>query len=234
MILISIKQNRENMMLKIIKFIFVNMLLFISAAYAANEVAVPSNEARIWANTKGNELLQTLSLTDVQRKFANLDKMMTEDVNLDYVGKFVIGKYARLMTIEQKQKYHNLFRRYVLSLYKKSNFNFNSEAINFSIESVAEFNKYTNVLCLVDTSKLVNGVKIEKIPVKFKLIRNENNAIQAVDVEISNVSMVIEYRKRFYQMIINEKGDMVAFLEKFEDKVKANEEAAILKLTQPQ
>ena len=221
-------------MLKIIKFVFVWMMFFMPQAFADDVVAVPSSEARQWANTKGNELLQTLSLTDAQQKFDLLDRMMNEDVNLDYVGKFVIGKYARLMNNEQKQKYNDLFHRYALSLYKKSNFNFDSNAINFSIESVTEFNKYTSVTCLVDASKLANGIKIEKIPVKFKLIRGENNNIQAVDVEISNVSMVIEYRKRFYQMIIDEKGDMDAFLEKFEDKVKANEEAVILKITQPQ
>jgi len=221
-------------MLKIIKFVFVWMMFFMPPAFADDVVAVPSSEARQWANTKGNELLQTLSLTDAQQKFDLLDRMMNEDVNLDYVGKFVIGKYARLMNNEQKQKYNDLFHRYALSLYKKSNFNFDSNAINFSIESVTEFNKYTSVTCLVDASKLANGIKIEKIPVKFKLIRGENNNIQAVDVEISNVSMVIEYRKRFYQMIIDEKGDMDAFLEKFEDKVKANEEAVILKITQPQ
>ena len=222
-------------MLRFIKFIVASMLFFVSPAFADdNVVAVPSNEARVWANTKGNELLQTLALTDAQQKFANLDKMMKEDVNLDYIGKFVIGKYARLMNTEQKQKYNDLFHRYALSLYKKSNFNFDSSAINFSIESVTEFNKYTNVSCLVDASDLVNGIKIEKIPVRFKLIRGDNNQIQAVDVEISNVSMVIEYRKRFYQMIIDEKGDMVSFLEKFEDKVKANEEAVVQKLSKPE
>ena len=226
-----LNQTGKYNMLKVIKFIFAFMMFFTLSAYANDEVAVPSTEARLWANTKGNELLQALALTDAQQKFSALDKMMTEDVNLDYVAKFVIGKYMRLMTGEQKQKYIDLFRRYVLSLYKKSNFNFDSSGINFSIESVTEYAKYTNVSCLVDASEALNGIKIEKIPVKFKLIRGDDNRVQAVDVEISNVSMVIEYRKRFYQMIIEEQGDINLFLEKFEDKVKANEEIIAQRLT---
>lgn len=226
-----LNQTGKYNMLKVIKFIFAFMMFFTLPAYADDEVAVPSTEARLWANTKGNELLQALALTDAQQKFSALDKMMTEDVNLDYVAKFVIGKYMRLMTGEQKQKYIDLFRRYVLSLYKKSNFNFDSSGINFSIESVTEYAKYTNVSCLVDASEALNGIKIEKIPVKFKLIRGDDNRVQAVDVEISNVSMVIEYRKRFYQMIIEEQGDINLFLEKFEDKVKANEEIIAQRLT---
>lgn len=214
-------------MIKMIKFIFAFLLLAHTSALA-NTIAVPSAEARNWANTKGNELIDTLSETDVSVKFSKLDKMMTEDVNLDYIGRFVIGKYAKQMTAEQKQKYLDLFKRYVLSLYKKANFNFDAHAVNFTIDNVSEFPKYTNVTCSVDPGNINKDIKIEKIPVKFKLIRGDDNRIQAVDLEISNVSMVIEYRKRFYQMILNEHENIDWFLDTFENKVKANEEAIIL------
>lgn len=214
-------------MFKMIKFVFAFLLLSCQTVFA-DTIAVPSAEARQWANTKGNELIEALSETNVAEKFAKLDQMMTEDVNLDYVGKFVIGKYAKQMTPEQKQKYLDLFRRYVLSLYKKTNFNFDAHAINFTIDNVNEFPKFTNVTCSVDPGNLNKDIKIERIPIKFKLLRGDNNRIQAVDLEISNVSMVIEYRKRFYQMILNEHENIDWFLDTFENKVKANEEAIIL------
>lgn len=217
-------------MFKMIKFVFAFLLLSSQTVFA-DTIAVPSAEARQWANTKGNELIEALSETNVAEKFAKLDKMMTEDVNLDYIGKFVIGKYAKQMTPEQKQKYLNLFQRYVLSLYKKTNFNFDAHAINFTIDSVSEFPKYTNVTCSVDPGNLNKDIKIERIPIKFKLIRGNNNNIQAVDLEISNVSMVIEYRKRFYQMVLNEHENIDWFLDTFENKVKANEEAIALQNT---
>ena len=66
----------------------------------------------------------------------------------------------------------------------------------------------------------------QKIPVKFKLIRGTDNRIQAVDVEISEVSLVIEYRKRFYQMIQENDGEINWFLGELEDMVKANERSA--------
>lgn len=215
-------------MFKMIKFVFAFLLLSSQMVFA-DTIAVPSAEARDWANTKGNELIDVLSETDAGVKFAKLDKMMTEDVNLDYIGRFVIGKYAKQMTSEQKQKYLDLFKRYVLSLYKKTNFNFDAHAVNFTIDNVSEFPKYTNITCSVDPGNLTKDVKIEKIPVKFKLIRGVDNRIQAVDLEISNVSMVIEYRKRFYQMILNEQENIDWFLDTFENRVKANEEAIALK-----
>lgn len=209
-------------MLKLLKICFFTLLLFIKPLYAQS-VAVVSTDARQWANNKGHELIETLGMHDRATKYAKLDKMMLEDVNLDYISKFVIGKYARLMNNEQKTRYHDLFQRYVLSLYKQASFEFDAETIDFSIDSITEYPKFTNVSCSVMPPKLSKDVVIEKIPVKFKLIRGVKNQIQAVDVEISNVSMVIEYRKRFYQMIIAEQENMDWFLDKLQDKVVANE-----------
>ena len=210
-------------MIKLLKICILAFLMFIKPLYAQS-VAVVSTEARQWANNKGYELIETLGMHDIATKYAKLDKMMLEDVNLDYVSKFVIGKYARLMSDEQKKRYHDLFQRYVLSLYKQASFEFDADTINFSIDSVTEYPKFTNVSCSVIPPKLTKDVSIEKIPVKFKLIRGAKNQIQAVDVEISEVSMVIEYRKRFYQMIISEQENMDWFLDKLQDKVIANEE----------
>ena len=212
-------------MLKRIKIIWCLMWFCWALPALADGVVVNSADARIWANDKGQELIQTLGMSDQISKFAKLDKMMLEDVNLDYISKFVIGKYARLMNPEQKKKYTDLFKRYVLSLYKKSSFNFDANKVDFSIQSITEYEKFTNVSCLVDPGNISQDIKIQKIPVKFKLIRGKDNRIQAVDLEISEVSMVIEYRKRFYQMIQSDDGHIDLFLEQFEDQVRANEEA---------
>ena len=206
------------------KFVFLCSFLFCNTAFSQG-VAITQNEAKIWANQKGNELIQTLGMKDIIEKHSKLDKMMTEDVNLDYISKFVIGKYARKMNENQKSKYSQLFQRYVLSIYKQFNIQFNEDDIDFTIDKITEHPNYTTVFCSINASKIVKDVEVEKIPVAFKLIRGNKNKIQAVDIEISNVSMVIEYRKKFYKMIIDEGEEIDWFLEKFEDKIIANEEA---------
>jgi len=209
----------------IFKVLFFCSFLLCNSAFSQN-VAIKSSDATSWANQKGNELIQTLGMSNIKQKYSKLDRMMTEDVNLDYVSNFVIRKYARKMDKEQKAKYSQLFKRYVLSIYKQFNLKFNSDNIGFSVDKVVEHPKFTTVTCSVDASKLVKEVELEKIPVEFKLIRGKKNKIQAVDVAISNVSMVIEYRKKFYQMIMDEGEEIDWFLEKLEDKTIANEEAA--------
>ncbi|MBR5599346.1 MAG: ABC transporter substrate-binding protein [Alphaproteobacteria bacterium] len=211
-------------MIKFLYSLFLGLFFFYSNAFATN-IAVPGNEAHIWATQKGHELIQTLGMSNIIEKHSILDRMLLEDVNLDYVSKFVIGKYGKKMNKEQKRRYSILFRRYILSLYKRFNLKFNSSDIGFEISEIKENPKFTTVNCLIDASKLVNNIEVEKIPVEFKLIRGEKGKIQAVDIEISNISMVIEYRKKFYQMIMEEGEQIDWFLEKLEDKVVANEDA---------
>jgi ABC-type transporter MlaC component len=199
--------------------------LFFTSVANADDVSIKADDAKIWANEKGQELLQTLGMSNIVEKHAKLDKMILEDINVEYVSKFVIGKYARKMNTPQKERYSTLFQRYILSLYKQFNLKFDASNISFTIDNVVEHPKFTTVTCSVKMGELAGEVPIEKIPVDFKLIRGKQNRIQAVDVSISNVSMVIEYRKRFYQMIIEEGEDMDWFLEKLYDKVLANEDS---------
>jgi ABC-type transporter MlaC component len=157
--------------------------------------------------------------------------MISTDVNVEYVGKFVVGKYAKKMTSVQQKQYTYLFHRYILSLYKQVNLNFDVSKVNYSVDEIIEHPRFTTVLCRIDAKKIIKGAEVKNFPVKFKLIRGSNNQIQAVDVEIANVSMVIEYRKRFYTMIKENNENMDWFLEKLKDRVVANEQNAARKLS---
>lgn len=39
-------------------------------------------------------------------------------MDLDYISRFVVGKYWRQMSAEQQKKYQELFTRYALNVYK--------------------------------------------------------------------------------------------------------------------
>ena len=221
-------------MIRFFKFVLFALCFSFSMAQASS-VAVSSQDAREWANSKGQELIQALAESNLAKKYTKLDTMLNDDVNLNYISKFVIGKYAKQITPEQMEQYTNLLHRYALTLYKQFNLNFDASSVAFSIDSVVEHQNFATVNCSVDPSKVfenMRGIKVEPqiIPVKFKLIRGTQNRIQAVDVEISGVSLVIEYRKRFYEMIKENGDDINWFLQRFNDQVVANEKVAYQKL----
>ena len=204
--------------------IFILCMFLFSGIANAQYLGVKGDDAIKWGNEKGQELLLTLGIENIVEKHAKLDEMMKKHVNINYISKFVVGKYYKRMNKSQKLRYANVFNKYILSIYKQFNLTIHPEDINFTINKVDEHKNFTNIKCVIDVSKLSDKAVLEKIPVEFKLIRGDENRIQAVDLVISDVSMVVEYRKRFYKMILDEDEDINWFLDKLEDITKANEE----------
>ena len=190
----------------------------------AQSIAINNEEARIWCENNGKELLHTLSLSNPTEKHAKLDEMMGKHVNLNYISRFVIGRYYKRMTQAQKDRYAKVFRRYILSIYKQFNLKIDENDISFKIDKIIEKNNHTIAAILIDVTHLTKSDEQKVIPVEFKLIRGKENHIQTVDLVISDISLVVEYRKRFNKMIIDEEGDIDWFLDKLEDITKANEE----------
>ena len=130
---------KSKIFLQLIIFCFA---CFVGVASAAEKIS--PKEAEVWVNQKGKELLETFSLKDIRTKYAKLDDMFLNDVDLDYIGKFVVGKYWRQMSKEQQERYIPLFKRYSLSLYKGFPLNFNFD-INFKVTKLS--NKSSAYIC---------------------------------------------------------------------------------------
>lgn len=127
--------------------IFLQLIIFCFACFSEPAAAagkITASEAEVWANQKGRQLLDTFSEPDVKTKYAKLDEMFLNDVDLEYVGKFVVGKYWRQMTPEQRERYIPLFKRYSLSLYKNFPLSFDFK-INFKITGVKLDRDYADV-----------------------------------------------------------------------------------------
>ena len=210
-------------MLKLFKIVTLLTIFSFNIALAQN-VAINSEDARIWCENNGKALLQTLSLSSHTEKQAKLDEMMDKHVNLDYISKFVMGRYYKRMNNAQKNRYTQVFRRYILSIYKQFNLKINEDDISFKVDKIIEKNNHTIASILIDITNLTKSTEKQVIPVEFKLIRGAKNRIQTADLVISNISLVVEYRKRFNKMILNEEGDIDWFLDKLEDITRANEE----------
>lgn len=77
-----------------------------------------SAEAINFADTKGKELIQTFQEENLKKRYQLLDEMIIKYIDIEHISRFVIGKYWRMMTNEQKQLYKEIFTRYGLALYK--------------------------------------------------------------------------------------------------------------------
>lgn len=212
---------KSNFFLRLI--IFCCVFCVFRAACAA---PITETEAASWARDKGRQLLQTFSEPDLQVRYAKLDEMFLNYVDLDYIAKFVIGKYWRQMTAEQKRRYVPLFKRYALAIYKSFPLDF-ARNVDFVVSGVKPDRKYADVITEIslagNTPEEQNGAQAQKFIVTFRLTRN-NGKLQIIDLKLTESSLILSYRSRFYEMIMQDDGELEWFLEDLELITSSTEE----------
>ena len=194
---------------------FCFLLLWCEPSAALN---ITPQEAENFASVQGNELLKTFSEQDLSIKYKKLDNMFLNSVDLDYIAKFVVGKYWRNMTDSQRQKYTDLFKRYVMNTYKGFPLQFD-DRVSFKITgSRAEKDDM-----FVTADIYYRGdEKTDTFAVEFRMHKPENR-ILITDIKIGESSLLVSYRSKFYQMIKDAEEDMDWFLEDFELSVTSAE-----------
>ena len=202
-------------------------LLLFGTITAASAAPIPSQEAALWAETRGNALLKAFSEPDLEKKYQTLDKMLLDYVDLEYISRFVIGKYWRQMTPAQKAKYQALFKRYALALYKGFPLSF-GENLKFRIGRVFPEQNYTTVRTIISLPRQSAENQTE-ITVEF-LLSQKQKQIKIIDLKLGESSLILSYRSRFYEMVSQADDDMEWFLEDFEMITLSSEKSNELKL----
>ena len=201
---------KSNYFLQFIIFFVIILLLVPFPSNAADKV-LSEAEARAFGESKGQELLSAFSEADKQIKYSKIDQLLLEDVDLDYISRFVIGKYWRKMTLEEQKRYQELFKEYALKSYKNFSLDYENE-INFKISEVVREGSSMLLRTYIDYSGM-DGKK-ERFLVEFR-VHKKNNRIMLIDIKLGESSLLISYRNRFYQMISEVDEEMEWFLEDF-------------------
>lgn len=198
------------------------IFLFRSPVYADD---LSAKEAETYIHETGYKLIEALGNKDLEQKYEALDKLFYEDVDIDYLAKFVMGKYWRQMSEAQKTQYLSLFPRYVISVYKSYPLDFGTEGLSFEVGKARATGQFMDVPCLILLPENMRSDVLQNIGVEFKLIKRENR-ILIVDLKIGESSLLVSYRNRFYVMIAEAGEDMAWFLEDFAMLTESSEKAA--------
>ena len=183
-----------------------------------------NTEAVNFAETKGKELLDVFQEDNLNKRYEILDKMIMEYIDIEHISRFVIGKYWRVMTSEQKQTYEKVFTRYGLALYKTLPLEY-AKNIKYKIMSVNSDDKYTNVLANV-LFRLNN--EPQEVTVSFRLHKVDDK-IKIVDVKVAESSLLLSYRGKFYEMIAQNDDEIDWFLEDLTDRTATMEQNLVQK-----
>ncbi len=197
--------------------------LMISTCFASG--AIEEKDAFNWANSKGSQILQILADKNIVTKFEALDKILYEDIDLDYASKFVMGKYWRTMSESQKEIYEPLFKRYISTLYKSYPLDIKEGAIDFSVDKVVPSKKGVEVWCSINLNTMMKKKEdtTGRFSVLFDLVKN-NGKLQVRDLKIGESSLLLSFRQRFSKMLFDLDGEIDWFLEDLEAITIDNEE----------
>ena len=218
-----------------LKYFLLQLFFFWALLFKPYGAFANSNEAQNWAASKGEQILKILGDKNLERKYADLDKILYEDIDLDHAARFVMGRYWRKMNDEQKETYLPLFKRYTAAAYKSFPLDIPENSIGYEIIKIQPNKDFFDVICNISikqTEKINNEKNgaTAKINVIFSLTK-QNQKIMVRDLKIGESSLLIAYRERFNKMIHDDNDDEIDwFLEDLENITADKEQENLLKL----
>ena len=196
---------------KILQVIIGLMLMFGTGSVRAQELS--EAEALQFASTKGEELLMSFQEPDLAKRYQKLDELFLNYIDIDYVSRFVVGKYWRQMTDEQRVRYRKIFVKYGLSYYKTLPLDY-AKKLTYQIKGAEKDGQFVNVSTIVQVD--LGEQEKQNVVLIFRLHKT-GNIIKAVDVKVAESSLLLAYRSKFYEMIAQSDNEIEWFLEDLGD-----------------
>lgn len=202
-------------MMKIKYFLrLIILFLLVLLPFGSANAVLNTTTAQNWASEKGEQILHILAQPTSAEKYASLDKILTQDVDLDHAARFAVGKYWKKMTPAQQEQYVQLFERYIAILYRDYPLEIPAGSVQFAIDKTIMDKNKAFVWCRIFLLAPQDSTE-DKTTFKVLFVLAENNKrIQVQDLKVEESSLLMAFRDRFYKMIHQDNDDEIEwFLE---------------------
>ena len=140
-------------------------------------------------------------------------KLFTENLDLDYIGKFVLGRYWRTATPAQRKEFVDLYKEFNVLTWSKRFDEFKGKKFIFDGTSTA--NNPNQVF--VNTSVPMQ----EGAPASVKWrVNNINGKLKIIDIIVENVSLAQTARNEYTSYIAKSPKGIDGLLENLRSKIK--------------
>ena len=145
----------------------------------------------------------------------DLKKLILNEVNMNDVAPFLLGRYQRKATPEQLQEFSDLVVDYMVLSYVKQLAQYSAK--QFEITDAIGQNDAFIVTTLITPNGDASPFKIQ-----WMVKTNNDGEFKIIDILVGGLSMVVTQRDEFVSVIKRKKGDISKFLALLEKKVKSN------------
>ncbi len=179
-------------MKKLLAFLFAGLFMF--GAEANAEVNAAKAEQFIKDVTKqGIEELVNSDISDSERR-ARFTKLFNQDLDLDFIGKFVLGRYWRTATPKQRNEFIDVYRKLNVQTWSERFNDFKGKHFEF----LGTENSKSPDQVFVNTQVPMQEGK--PASVKWR-VKETNGNMRIVDIIIENVSLAQTSRSEYTSYI---------------------------------
>ena len=200
-------------MKKIVAVLF-SALLLISNTARADIDASKAEEFIKNVTKEGIEELINSNVSDEEKK-ARFTKLFNEDLDLDFIGKFVLGRYWRTATAKQRSEFIDVYRKLNIQTWSERFNEFKGK--NFEFLGTEKANSKANDQVYVNTQ--VPMPEGEPAAVKWR-VKETNGKMRIVDIIIENVSLAITSQKEYTSYIQKSPDGIDGLIKDLKSKLK--------------
>ena len=199
------------------KFVLLVFLCsFISFQPAQQSFAADKAELQNFVNSLGNKIIAIASNNKInsKKKKEQLANIINQNVDIEWITKFVLGRHYKAASIGQKNKFGDLYRQFVINSYVPKFIEYGGA--KFTITDVVSDSNYDVVKCVVNLKGDAANINLD-----FRVRAGGADSKQKLlvfDFVAEGVSFIEAQRSEFNSVITNEGLDK--FLIDLESKVK--------------
>jgi phospholipid transport system substrate-binding protein len=149
----------------------------------------------------------------MEEKNAVFKKLFTENLDLDFIGKYVLGRYWRTATPQQKKDFINLYKEFNVKTWSKRFDEFKGKSFVFE----GAFPSSNKGQVFVNTS--VPMPEGKPVSVKWRVYERRGE-LKVIDIIIENVSLAQTARNEYTSFIAKSPDGIEGLLNNLRDKVK--------------
>ena len=191
-------------------------LAFVTAPVSANTSQSADLTAQDFIKGLADEAVKALTDKEVSRdeRIQRFHDLFGSNFDVPFIGKWVLGRYWKKASDEEKEEYLKLFKEYVVVSYVERFDQYSGEQIEV-VKTVSDPGKDSIVY-----SEIRRPAGGEPIRVNWR-VRNKSDIYKIIDVHVEGISMSQSQRKEFTSVIRSNGGKVSGLNEVLRKKLDA-------------
>ena len=161
-----------------------------------------------------DEASRILSSSDpVEAKIINLNDLAENNVDINRIAKYTLGKHRKTISDEEINKYFKLYKKYFLKNFSSRLIDYTNPEIVIVDENVINEN-FTIVNTILEATS-----KNPELKISWRVITKNPNKPLILDLLIEGLSLAKAQKEEFNSIIKNNDGDIKALFKVMEEYI---------------